>query len=642
MALRVGSPWWLSAVLLAGLFFLFMGQRAFSHTDLAAMLSWLGCILVAGSLGARAWVLMQARGAQRRIEIISILSSVGVLVALLLYYLTTKSGMSLLGMKDPAFVERWQLVMTPLWLIVLTASLVPLLLIETSLGLARRASFRREDAGPDASVDVYRVREMASSGLSIALAAAFLMVTCNIADQRNMRKDVSYFKTSSPGSATTNMVKSMSQPLQVLLFFPENSEVLTEVHNYFKVLSSSTGNLNVEVRDRLIDSAIAKEHKVSRDGVVLLLNGDKSEQFSVETDITRARKKILREFDGEFQKSLMAVMRAPKVAYFSTGHGELNDPAADKGGDIALNQSQILKLQLKKLNYLVKDYKGFGAPVPADCSLLFVLAPRSGLLDEDLQAIDDYLAQGGAAIISFDPDSKMKMGVLAGRLGVEFNPAPIADEKEFMQRSRSDSDHSLILSNQFLSHASIATLSQGSARSAMLFVKPGSFDEVPFSEERADRKRTHVVRSMSSSFRDVADALGNQNYIFDRGTEKRDRYPLITVVEDPSAKPAKAAEGVTSNGMRVVLVADYELFSDGIVARLPVVQFLLDDLVKWTGGEEVYAGETISEKDMRIEHTKSKDAIWFWGTMAGAPMLMLGIGLLVIGRRRHRAQGSQQ
>ena len=37
--------------------------------------------------------------------------------------------------------------------------------------------------------------------------------------------------------------------------------------------------------------------------------------------------------------------------------------------------------------------------------------------------------------------------------------------------------------------------------------------------------------------------------------------------------------------------------------------------------EEEFAGETVSEKDVAIEHTKSEDVVWFYGTLVGAPKL---------------------
>ncbi len=633
MAMRVSSPWWLAALTLGGLIALFMGERAFAHTDIAGALSWLGCLVVVASSVTRVWVVAKTKGSQRRIESIAILCHAGLLVALFGYWLTTSTGMSLLGIEGASSVERWQMVMRVLWLIVLLCSLVPLLLIEVSLGLIRRSSFRKEASGPDASVEVFHVREMASSGLSIALAAAFLMVTCNIADERNIRKDVSYFKTSSPGEATANMVSSLAEPLEVLLFFPENNQVAPEVEEYVRALADKTGNLIFSLHDRLIDGALAKKHRVSREGTVVLLNGKKSESFTINPDLNVARKRSLRELDKGFQKALMAVLRDTKTAYFLVGHGELNDPESvgALGIKSSLKKSTLIKSALTQLNYKVKDYDGYGKTVPDDCSVLFVLAPRIALLDEELAAIDAYLAKGGAAIIAMDPESKMQLGPLEKRLGVTFDPTPLADDKEFMVRTNSVTDHSLVITNQFLSHASIATLSRGATGSAMLFVNSGSFELVPFAE--GPTKNFGVIRTMATAFRDHQTGSTPRNFRFDAETEKRDRYNVVVAVD---GNPASADEG-----MRVVLLADADVLSDVIVGRVAVVQNMLVDIIKWTGGEESFAGETVSEKDKRIEHTKSQDAKWFYGTMVGAPLLMLGFGLLFTSRRRRTSERSK-
>ncbi len=635
MAIKVSSPWWLAVLLVVGLASLFMGERAFAHTGIASQLSWLGIVLIAITVGLRAWVITKTSGSQRRIELVSMACHGGLLVALVGYWLTTDAGMSLVGVESGSAMVRWQMAMRVLWLILLLCSLLPLIWIETALGITHRDRFRRPQTGPDASVLAYRVKEMASSGLTIALAAAFLMVTCNIADQRNIRKDVSYFKTSSPGSAAANMVKSLAEPLRVLLFFPENNEVAPEIEQYLRALQSETGNVEYELHDRLLDAKLAKEHRVAKDGMVVLLREDKSESFRINPDINAARKRELRELDSKFQKALMSVIRDSKTAYFMTGHGELNDPdsVGALGMKSALKKSTLIKKALGQLNYKVKDYSGFGKPVPDDCSILFILAPRIALLEDELRAVDDYLAKGGGAIIVMDTDAEMRLGVLKERLGVAFNPTPIADDKEFMVRTRTVADHSLLLTNQFLSHASIAALSRGAARSAILFVSPGSFDDVPLGEKYKANKTNKVIRSMSTSFRDVADATGDRNHVFDKNSEKRDRYSIVVAVEGPVAESSTKED---KPPMRVVLLADAEVLSDSILGRVAVVQNMLVDLVKWTGGEEAYAGETISETDKRIEHTKSQDARWFYGTMAGAPLLMLGLGLLFVRRRKTR------
>jgi hypothetical protein len=67
---------------------------------------------------------------------------------------------------------------------------------------------------------------------------------------------------------------------------------------------------------------------------------------------------------------------------------------------------------------------------------------------------------------------------------------------------------------------------------------------------------------------------------------------------------------------------------------------ILDDSVKWLGGEEVFAGEVVSEDDKAIQHTKSQDAVWFTLTIVGMPLVVLALGLVgTWARRRKKSTG---
>src|SRR5262249_41817122 len=146
---------------------------------------------------------------------------------------------------DDKTAARVGTMLTVVYSIVMAASVIPLLMIELSLGAARRTAFDVHSVDEDASVELYRVRELGWSGLSIALAAAFLMTPCAVANQRNVQKDVSYFKTSSPGESSRNIVGASSEPIKVMLFFPEPNEVKDQVRDYFESLASS-GKMTIE------------------------------------------------------------------------------------------------------------------------------------------------------------------------------------------------------------------------------------------------------------------------------------------------------------------------------------------------------------------------------------------------------------
>src|SRR6185369_2234635 len=109
--------------------------------------------------------------------------------------------------------------------------------------------------------------------------------------------------------------------------------------------------MKLEEHDRLLVPAIAKESKVTTDGVVVLTRGASRETLNVGTEMKTALAK-LKTFDGDFQKSLLKVMREARVAYMTVGHGEVNEAR----GDAAEGRTgKGLKKLLESQNYTVKD-----------------------------------------------------------------------------------------------------------------------------------------------------------------------------------------------------------------------------------------------------------------------------------------------
>lgn len=669
MAMRTATPWWLSVVMAVGLFFVFLGERAFSHAGGAAtVLTYLGAALLVSTAALRGLGFARSTGKRRKAELVLLVCQLGVLVALAIYAFSPDYAADAADAKD---AMRSQTMVTVVWVILLVASLAPLVMAEVSLGIANRGAFDLEGKGSDASVDSYRVSAMAGSGLSIALGLAFLMVTCEISDQRNMRADVSYFRTSTAGSKSVNIVKHMKSPLKVLLFFPDPNEVAAEVRGYFETLRDQTGKVIIEEHDRMISSDLAEKYKVVKDGTVVLvreLEGEapppppaegqppaedtttKSDIFTIDTDLKKAQRNQLRTLDETVQKSLHKVVRDRRVAYMTVGHGEINDP--DSAGPLrakAGEQAQIIKTILGRLNYQVKPLARnelMGA-VPDDADVVLVMGPVAPLMDGELEALDRYLAQGGSLLLALDPQRKGDLGMLSGRLGVTWDGVPLADDSQPLRMSRGLANNMVIAATEFSSHASVTTLARVGAREGGLpFVITGSLEEAPFermADETKKPKRTFVVTSPKNAFRDH-----NKDFRFTSDSEKRQAYNLVAAIEDPAAvgNTDGAKPNVDKIGMRAMVWPDVELFVDQIQGRAIIAQVAFADAIGWLGGEEIYAGETVSEKDVRIKHTRDRDAKWFYGSILGAPLFILGIGLVVMGAgrrgRRRRAEARSE
>lgn len=643
MAMRTASPWWASLVFGLGLFFILLGERLFGHLPTLRMtMTVIGVLALVAITGLRGFTTMRTQGSRRAVERTLLLCQIGVLVSLVLYALTTKWGMGLFTMTEKG-AAKYTTVLTVLWAIGMLSSLVPMFMIEMSLGLPRRTAFDLTTAG-DEGVEYFRVREIGWSGLSLALATAFLMVTCSVAKERNVQRDVSYFKTSSPGESTKRIAAASSEPIKVLLFFPASNAVKEQVRDYFDALASASGKIEIEEHDRFVSAELAGKHKVTKDGMIVLVKGtgdkEKAQTIDVDTDIDKARRgSKLRNFDREVNTVLMKLVRDKRKAYVMTGHGEITDPDSvppELKGQVPERRTSVFRKRLGDLNYEVKDLGliDLAKDVPEDATIVIMLAPTVPLMEAEWAALSRYLDKGGRLLVALDPKANPTLGELEGKLGIKFNPGALTDDQAFLPQRGTAADRRFAITTQFSAHASTTALSR-SVDKGLVLIESGALEDAPITAKGEQPKKTITIRSMETSFLDL-----DNNFSFDAATEKRQRWNIGAAIEGPRMK---GADGKMKDGYRVLAFADADLFADALVSSMGRVAAvivsgpLLDDSVKWLGGEEVFAGEVVSEDDKPIKHTKSEDAVWFTLTIVGAPLLVLTLGLVGTWARRRRS-----
>ena len=78
----------------------------------------------------------------------------------------------------------------------------------------------------------------------------------------------------------------------------------------------------------------------------------------------------------------------------------------------------------------------------------------------------------------------------------------------------------------------------------------------------------------------------------------------------------KDAKGRTRARTRCALfvLADADALSDAAFSNEPNI-LLFVDAIRWLGGEESFTGALSTTEDVKIEHTKQKDLVWFYGTI---------------------------
>jgi ABC-type uncharacterized transport system len=609
---------WLLPAYLVSLALVFAGERIVNSDTVQRVCSGLG-VLGAVATTAIRFARSGKSGERARAERVLALCSAGGVVALGLYFATTETGRRLIGLADakPETRARFEGAATAGWVALLLLSVLPLILGEIALAPMRRA----------AMIEARRVRAAIRSGLVLAAAAVYCALFTFAAGEVDAKVDFSYFRTARPSESTKKIAETAAEPIVVRAFFPQLNEVGTEVSGYLREMARGAPNLKVEEYDRLLVPAVAKEAKVTNDGIVVLSRGTTRETLTLGTEMKTAASK-LKTLDGDFQKALLKVIHEAHLAYFTTGHGELNE---GKGGEAAEGHTaKGLRKLFESQNYTVKDLglaQGLGTDVPADATVVVVLGPTQALLPEEVDSLKRYAERGGHLLLALEPEAKIDDRPLAAIVGLTWDGTVLANDKVYVRRRFNPGDRANLATNRFSSHASVSTVSRNSARMPVIFPGASSLDKLAGGDFKVD----FAVKALPETFEDR-----KGTFEYDASDGKRNAFNLAAAVSKPVPVPA-GWKGKEPPELRAFVVADADGLSDAAFGNEPNVLFALD-VIRWLGGEESYAGAITSTEDVRIEHTRQGDVLWFYATILGAPLAVLGVGVLLSRRRRQRAR----
>lgn len=632
-------PTWL---LLAGLAAVFSGWRVFDglpYLSYPLTVGGIGLLLLAAVWRFRAF--KRSEGDERSIAAVFAFGTLGCLIGLAGFVPGTDTGLEFLGFSFQEIGEHLRLkrffsVASP---ILLGCSLLPVLAAQWAVG-------RGGSAGA-LPVDALRARGSASNALSLGLAGAALLLLGYVTTALDRTIDLSYFKTSQPGDAVREIVANLEAPLQVAFFFPAVHPVKEELLGYFQELARATDRVVIEEYDRFSNPDAAADYEARRDGSVFLRVAGRTEQldFAMELDFARGSLRVL---DGHVQQALLQLARPRRVAYLTTGHGELNDPQAVveepdalerrlqevlEGGDASPEGQlplQALRTLLEQLNYTVRDIglrQGLGRRIPDNAAMVMILAPQRHFYETEMNAIFDHVDRGGSLLVALEPDSEFRFEEFRDRLGVDYDPAMTLDDDTHYGGGNSIANRRLVLTNRFSTHPAVNAAGRGIGRTGLMMNGPGRVSEV---EDVEGLRISMIINTLPSNYQDR-----NNNFRFDEETEVRGSHGIAAAVEGL----AGGENAEDAKGMRALVYADADLFTDATIMSQLINTAVVADGIQWLGREEEFSGEVVSEADVPIVHTRSENVIWFYSIIWGAPLLVLGAGLMVLYRRRRGREG---
>ena len=209
------------------------------------------------------------------------------------------------------------------------------------------------------------------------------------------------------------VVRNLDQSVKVWVFeSPANPADQELLENYRRYGS----NLEFEFVDPQLQPELAQKFNVNYIGEVYLEYGNQRELVQTisqgerlsEVQLTNAIERITGD-------------RTDKV-YFLQGHGERPLEASDEAGlSQAVNALEAKNFTVEPLNLAEQP------AVPDDASLIVIAGPKRALFEPEVQALEDYLADGGSLLVMIDPDTNPGLEPLLSDWGVTLTNQIVID-----------------------------------------------------------------------------------------------------------------------------------------------------------------------------------------------------------------------
>jgi len=587
------------------MFAIFVGERIVGSGTVRAVATGAGLVAVIAAMAMRFVRAGKAPADRKKLEQrLVALYALG-LGAVLLYVMQSDLWSSAFNQPLERNWPKLSTVLAALWPVAWIAAAWPILLIE--LAHAEMARAPRLELG--------RIRSATLSGFGLAAALVAAFSFSYVASERDMKADLAYFRTSRPGEVTRRIVRNLDQPLEIAVFFPAANEVRDEVDDYFKDLVKESSQVKLTHYDFDIDPLKAKEYGVTTNGIIAFVRGTRHEQLGLAKEMEGA-KAGLKILDKEVQQRLMTIIKPPRTAGFTLGHGERTwergETDNDKRAGLAVLRDGLLDQSYDIRSVTPAD--GLMNEVPKGITMLAIIGPRAPFQPEEYASINRFIDGGGRVLIALDPENKIDMHEVLAPLNLIYKADTLANEMVYARRiDQKISDRVNLVTSTFTSHPSVTTLQRLGPRAAV--VLPGS----GWIDTKKDRTAAIPVDApIKAHYATFVDKNGN--FTLDPGEEKRQWELAATAVKKDA---------------RVFVIADSDWIGDEAI-KIPGNSVLALDVVHWLMGDEAFSGQTTTETDVKITHTRKQDVAMFYSTIFFVPALVIGAGVAFTRKSRRK------
>lgn len=431
---------------------------------------------------------------------------------------------------------------------------------------------------------------------------------------------------------TVNFIRSITNEVKVTLYYDQEDDLYSTVAAVLNEYKSVNPRISVRTVDPTRDAAEAIKTKAAYklpesmdkreknlvifdcDGRVKYVNGVALAEYTLEevpneTQIEYRRKVVAFKGEMMFTSLLLAVTHPkPLIAYFLEGHGEHRINDGDEVTGYLKFASELAKnfIAPKPLSLLGTN------TIPEDCNLLVVAGATTGIPEEELEKIQQYLIEGGRLLALINPLTRREPSGIE-RILARWNV--IVGDSEVRDPENTSKGADLFVFG-FTRHPVVNPL-LGSALH-MILPRPIAAME------------TRTADTDAPKVSEIAFA-GPKATVADRLAKEGKRYGLIAAIEKGAAPGVVTTRGTT----RIVVAGDSTFLGNQMIesgANRDFAGYAANWLLDRT---QLLAGlgpRPVDEFRLNLTQTRQRQLNWI--LLAAMPGGILAFGGLVWLRRR--------
>ncbi|HOY63836.1 MAG TPA: GldG family protein [bacterium] len=271
-----------------------------------------------------------------------------------------------------------------------------------------------------------------NSAVLTFLAVGIAFMAYYVAARNSVRKDFSEMGLNTLSDKTTAVLRTLETDVEAKAFFETGSIPASMIEDILKEYARISPKFKFEMIDPAARPAEARKLNVSDYGVVFIA-GDKKKNVGMQ-DIFKFSYdpyggETPPEFSGEqaFTNAVIALTsNEQKTICFVEGHGEGGIDGSG-GGDYG-----AVGGMLEGENFVVKTINmAVDKKVPGECAAIGVLGPRKMFPHLEIEAIKEYLTNGGRALFLLEPAVETGLEQMLAEWGISVGNDVVIDPGRF-------------------------------------------------------------------------------------------------------------------------------------------------------------------------------------------------------------------